>query len=283
MMPLQLSQQIEEAPEEEEDYKHFPALEMLYIPKLLIEESEHKFNFKRTRSEFNSFKKTDSIVKFEKDSEESYPRDTIKGLSSRLEYNEKTRINYLSFYDGQRTKALNNVVGDIKNWKKRAEKMPKVRVIRRAGDAVVLPQLSNTLIKGMESLFLPKKPIKYNTVHRKHSVSDGKIKQTGTRTKSIPSHLCTDQNNIDPRQRSLLTAEQRNQTTEFNTELTENVVSFKERMKYVKELKGYWIELASNQQLDAREGATMNIVNGQIILLGGVNQRMLGEINSFAP
>jgi hypothetical protein len=61
---------------------------------------------KNYRNQFNCFSDIESVQNFHKESELSYPRDTFKGLSSRLEYNGKTRKNYMKYYKGMHRRAV---------------------------------------------------------------------------------------------------------------------------------------------------------------------------------
>jgi len=100
---------------EEEEIDTKVPLKMLHIPKVLIEQSEKEIDMDHTDydSMFKNFNKIASVTKFEKDSEIMYPRDTFKGLSSRLKYNGKTRTNYLNFYSNKHKRAVSNAVGKI--------------------------------------------------------------------------------------------------------------------------------------------------------------------------
>lgn len=254
----------------EEKIKKIP-LKMLHIPKLLIEQSERKVNHSSYRKQFSSFKKIDSVAKFIKECETNFPIDTLEGLSNRLEYNGKSRSNYLKFYKGKQRRAVSIAVDKIKDWNERTKKMPRVRVIKRNMDSS-LPLLSTRICKGVDSL-----------------ISKTKFGRKGVFTDR--GHQRAVSLNLKPKPKiqgliTISTKTSKNKDTQRGQQSEEEQsykINLQERMSQVKTLFGCWVEVNSDFPPETREGASMCKVGHQIYLLGGVNQRMVPNIWKFDP
>ena len=116
-------------------------LNLLYIPKYIIEQSE-----RRRYAAFRSFEVLDGQKEFMMTTEKKFPTNSVKGLSHRLKHNSKTQRSYLSFYRTKHRRAVSDVVNQIEDWERREKRMPKVRVVKkRLLNSISLPRIKTEL------------------------------------------------------------------------------------------------------------------------------------------
>ena len=104
------------------------SIDLLYIPRAAIEETE------KVRTIFTHFDSIEGKKRFLEKSRKKHPNPSFKALTFRLRHNRRTRKQYLTFYNQKHRRVIYEAVKEIKDWKQKASKQPRVKVIRRFVD-----------------------------------------------------------------------------------------------------------------------------------------------------
>lgn len=254
---------------------------LLYIPKNYLSFKQDDKSPKQ-KQKFTRFASLDGNVQFLREKNKIYPSNTISGMKKRLKHNRSAKNLYIEHYNKQQRKAVSMAVDQLKIWKMRNKKMPKVKKRPKHHSMVAGSLLEPTKDKKGKSMLddssmMEKRKLVFNS--KMFLYPKRKKKLVFNRRSEDKNSLLYKKKKYSKkvRLRNLLkkTGAGVAVANKINKERRDENHA---RIKHLKEYNFAWYQPQQTNPVLSREGASFNYLKGKGWLIGGIGERILEDI-----